>query len=75
MDDEVFRTFVTVLQKSVKKNGADKPATLGHVANIAAYAQKLHDMAEHRRDKILAKADEEFWADYTRYGLGEGVDG
>ena len=33
--------LIEVLQNSVKKNGADKPVTLGHLLNLIQLADKI----------------------------------
>lgn len=37
---EEFEKLIEILEASVKKNGADKPITLGHLLNIVKKAQK-----------------------------------
>lgn len=75
MDNQTFMIFAQVLEKSAKKHGGDKPITISHMANLAKYAIKISEMNEKKRNDIMEQIDEEFWADYSRYGLGAGVDG
>jgi hypothetical protein len=38
-----IQILIEVLEHSVKKNGADKPVTLGHLLNLVRLADKIEE--------------------------------
>jgi hypothetical protein len=59
-----FYIFIEILNKSVEKNGADTPLTLGHLRNIANLAVKIQE----KNDTKLREAWDEIEMDIRRYG-------
>lgn len=65
---EVFDKLIIVLEKSVEKNGADKPVTLGHLLNIAKMANRLQENEENRIERNEQEALNEMFDDMHKYG-------
>lgn len=56
-----FTVFIEVLENSIKKNGKDKPITLGHLLNIAKLANKVYLAREAHDFKTLNSYEDSLW--------------
>jgi hypothetical protein len=45
-----IQILIEVLEHSVKKNGADKPVTLGHLLNLLRLADKIEEKEDAEAD-------------------------
>jgi hypothetical protein len=45
-----IQILIEVLEHSVKKNGADKPVTLGHLLNLVRLADKIEQKEADKND-------------------------
>lgn len=72
MNDEYFRMFSQILDKSIEKHGnADKPITIGHLSNMAKLAIKIVDDKEARNEAQLQASLDEIWHDHHKYGTND----
>ncbi len=46
-------TLIEVLERSVKKNGPDKPLTIGHLLNLLKMAKREEERKQEERDQML----------------------
>jgi hypothetical protein len=62
--DDAIETLVDIMEESVRRNGKDKPLTLGHFLNILRMAQRTRESASESPDIFLSGSfgDEEWKA-------------
>jgi hypothetical protein len=63
--------LIKVLEISIKKNGADKPLTLGHLLNILKMTLKIQMRIESAERATNEEWEKEFFEDAYRYGFGD----
>lgn len=60
-------TLLKILDKSIEKNGADKPVTLSHLKNIVKLSIKLDKQCSEATERLLSEAqieaENEDWGD------------
>jgi len=66
-----FDTFIEVLEISINRNGKDKTLTIGHLANLAKMAKRIHESKEDDCERKIDEDIAEFWNDTMRYGSND----
>lgn len=56
------------LKISAKRHGAEKPLTIGHMANLVALTNRQLMSHLNRTETELLKIENEFWEEVGRYG-------
>lgn len=71
MQQEDFHDYlIAVLERSIEKNGPDKPLTLLHLLNIVKMAKEIKVMKDDDNEAFLDQVRNEVFQDEHRYGKG-----
>ena len=63
-----MKTFLRILDISIKRNGPDKVLTLSHLRNLCNLAE-LEDKKESESvESMLEEVEGKYWADVAGYG-------
>jgi len=66
--DDFHDYLIAVLERSIEKNGPDKPLTLSHLLNIVKMARDIKAMKDDDIGNVLDEIREEVFQDQYRYG-------
>ena len=58
---DTLETLIDILEMSVKKNGADKVLTVGHLLNILKMAERRAEDSGECDDLIAAACERDTW--------------
>lgn len=58
---ESYEFLIKILEESVKRNGADKPVTIGHLLNIIKLAKKARIKFENSIDSRCDASEVDIW--------------
>lgn len=68
MQDDFQDYLIAVLERSIEKNGPDKPLTLSHLLNIVKMARDIKQMKDDDNGAFLDEVRNEVFQDQYRYG-------
>lgn len=63
-----MKELIAILEQSVKKNGANKPLTVGHLLNIVKLANKTKAKKQKKQESFLEEVEQESYFEAENFG-------